>query len=320
MSFHKINTQQVKVTKIQQVTADVKQFTFTAIKQDRYPFGAGAHLTLHLPIGGSTVQRPYSLINNPLDDSNQYEIAVKRLPNSNGGSRYLHDVVREGDILKVSTPDNFFPLHLEAKHHVFYAAGIGITPFLSMMAYLNAIDQTFELHYVATSPEQCAFYEEIKKKYGEACTFYFGNRNEKRKLLQESLQNHLVGTHLYICGPTSFMDNLINDTRKLGYPNSTVHYEKFTAPTLKGTGPFNVTLTKQHKSLKVPQNKSLLEVLHENGVKVPYSCRMGICGTCEVKVKSGEVTHNDSFLTEEEEMTKMLCCVSRAKSKLVLDL
>jgi dimethylamine monooxygenase subunit B len=63
----------------------------------------------------------------------------------------------------------------------------------------------------------------------------------------------------------------------------------------------------------------LLEALLNNGIKAPYSCRVGRCGTCELQVLEGKIAHYDSFLSEEQKQSqsRILTCVSRAKSAML---
>jgi ferredoxin len=67
----------------------------------------------------------------------------------------------------------------------------------------------------------------------------------------------------------------------------------------------------------------MLDAILESGVNIPYSCRVGRCGTCELNVLEGNIDHYDSFLTEEQKSSQnvILPCVSRAKSeKIVIDI
>jgi dimethylamine monooxygenase subunit B len=312
------------VKKIIPETRDVKRFILAPKNQQNQPlpsFGAGAHITLHLPLEHSIVSRHYSIISNPLSFNHEYEIAVKKISVEKGGSWYLHHKVKEGDTLRASPPDNFFSLRFEARHHVLYAAGIGITPILSMMAHLTSLNASFELHYAAKSIETCPFYQMIKSDYGDKATFYFMERTKTRALLKESLKNQPIGTHVYICGPESFIEDMKVFAREAGFKEQNIHVERFRAhiqPEL--TRPFSVYLQKSKKMIEVPKNRSLLEVLRENEIPIPYSCKMGICGTCEVDVIDGNVLHFDSFLTDEEKKSKLLACVSRGVSQLTLDL
>lgn len=286
------------------------------------PFSGGSHITTFLPQpAGGVLERNYSLFNTT-SEPGVYEIAVRLAENSTGGSEFLHKSVQVGDVLSVSWPKNHFAISFHAKHHVFYAAGIGITPFLSMMADLLVKGGSFELHYAAKSQEQCAFYDYLQKTYSDHCHFYFSKGEKPKRLSPSHLLNHRIGTHVYFCGPEAFIHDFKCAAMDYGYPSFNVHFERFAAPGQHERHPFEVSLSKSKVQLEVPADHSLLEVLHKNGIHVPYSCRVGGCGTCEVKVEEGNVQHFDSFLTEEEQQSgqTMLCCVSRGIGKLVLDL
>ncbi|MFN4282780.1 MAG: 2Fe-2S iron-sulfur cluster-binding protein [Alphaproteobacteria bacterium] len=85
---------------------------------------------------------------------------------------------------------------------------------------------------------------------------------------------------------------------------------------------FTVVLAKTGVTLEVPEEKSLLEVFEENNIPVGYSCRAGTCGTCGVRVISGDIEHYDEVMQpwEQAQNKLMMSCVSRCKGELVLDL
>jgi vanillate O-demethylase ferredoxin subunit len=88
-------------------------------------------------------------------------------------------------------------------------------------------------------------------------------------------------------------------------------------------GTFEVHLAQRNITLTVQPDQSILQVLQNAGVEVPYSCSEGVCGTCLTKVKEGEPEHWDMYLTpeEQEQGDCMMVCISRSKSpRLVLDL
>jgi dimethylamine monooxygenase subunit B len=317
--LYKEKTIPVYVKAIEQVTEFVKRFTLTTVNGKLLPkFSGGAHISTY--IGGEEVLvRQYSLTSNP-DDTQNYQIAVRLSETSKGGSRYWHQNMKLGDKLHISYPKNHFPLSFKAKHHVFYAAGIGITPFLSMMKELHSRGTSFELHYASKTEEACAFYEFLQEHYANQCFFYFSNK--KKRIHVSSLEEHPIGTHVYFCGPESFITDLTESAFQLGYPRSSVHMERFTPPQPKETVSFHVQL-KDGNLIEVAKEQTLLEALLNNGIKAPYSCRVGRCGTCELPVSEGEIAHYDSFLSEEQQKSNsmILTCVSRAKSaKLVLDI
>ncbi|MFP7298831.1 PDR/VanB family oxidoreductase [Neobacillus niacini] len=310
------NRIEVIVISVNQETPLVKKFTLAREDGEALPgFSSGSHITTYI----NGLERNYSLTNYQ-DQGNCYEIAIRLNDCSAGGSSYWHQHVKAGYKLKISYPKNHFPLSFKAKHHVFYAAGIGITPFLSMMAELKDALGSFELHFAAKSKEMCAFYGLIKEKYRDQSHFYFSEEIDSERLGVSSLLEHRIGTHVYFCGPELFISDFTDAAMQYGYPRSSIHHERFTPPLPKEKKPFLAELT-NGKSVHVSMEKTLLEALLEEGIKIPYSCKVGCCGTCELKVEEGEIAHFDSFLSEEQKNKHnvILACVSRAKSeKLVL--
>jgi ferredoxin-NADP reductase len=316
--LHHKPTIEVQVMKIIDETSAIKRFKL--YNESGFPaFSGGSHITTYINHPAGTLERQYSIFNIS-SEPKIVEIAVRLAEDSTGGSRYWHESIQVGDVLEVSFPKNHFPLSFQAKHHVFYAAGIGITPFLSMMSELTEKNQSFELHYAAKSEEHCAFYEYLRKTYPSQCHFYFSESG--RRLSPVHLSKHRIGTHVYFCGPEKMIQEFTIAAKTYGYPSFNIHFERFAPPFKKDQQMFHVELNQSGKQLEIPANVSLLDVLLQNGVKVPYSCRVGGCGTCEVKVEAGEVVHFDSFLTEEQQCSNqtMLSCVSRGKGKLVLNI
>ncbi|WP_233434906.1 PDR/VanB family oxidoreductase [Mesobacillus jeotgali] len=319
--MHQKSTLEVRVKSIIKETATIKRFTLQAMNGSKLPpFSGGSHITTHLPKASGALERSYSVFN--LSEPGSIEIAVRLAEPSTGGSEYWHHHVSEGDVLKVSYPKNHFPLSFQAKHHVFYAAGIGITPFLSMMSELSAKKQSFELHYAAKSKEQCAFFDFLSQTYPGQCHFYFSEGENRQRLSAKLLMDHRIGTHVYFCGPEKMIQEFTIAAKSYGYPEFNVHYERFAPPEKKDAVPFWITLKQSGKQFEVPEESSLLDVLHQNGIDIPFSCRVGGCGTCEVKVAEGEIDHYDAFLTDEQRDSNrtMLSCVSRGKGNVLLDL
>ena len=104
------------------------------------PVQAGAHIDLHLADG---LIRSYSLINP--GESHRYVVAVSLDPASRGGSRFVHQRLRVGDVIQIGGPRNHFPLVETAPHSVLVAGGIGITPVLAMLRRRDALCRTAHL-------------------------------------------------------------------------------------------------------------------------------------------------------------------------------
>ncbi|CAD6543142.1 PDR/VanB family oxidoreductase [Paraburkholderia metrosideri] len=287
------------------------------------PFSAGSHIDVHLPGG---LIRQYSLCNNP-NESNRYHIAVLRDAEGRGGSMAIHDLVHEGDTLRISGPKNHFPLAHDAKNHLLLAGGIGITPILCMAERLSLANETFEMHYCARSPKRAAFVSRIlSSDLGRSASFHFSDGEPAQKLdLSTTLKQAPEETHLYVCGPRGFMDAVLTEARKQGWPETRLHYEFFGAVIEQPTNDasFQVKLASSGLTVDVPPGCTVVQALAENGVEVLTSCEQGVCGTCLTRVLEGQPEHRDSYLTDEEKTAcdQFLPCCSRSKTQvLILDL
>lgn len=314
-------TIKVIVKEIIQESPTVKSFKLAAADGSLLPrFSAGSHITTYLNTKNGVIERHYSLTTDP-DISRHYQIAIRRSDQSKGGSIYWYNQVAIGDHLDISYPKNHFPLSFSAKHHVFFAAGIGITPFLSMAAALKKNGKSFELHYAAPSKKFCAFYNFLSATYPAETHFYFSK--DGNRMTPHLMKNQAVGTHVYFCGTEAMVREFTDAAKAFGYPEKSIHYELFSPPDSGPLNPFQIKLNKSKQIIEVPEGKSLLETLLENSIQAPYSCKIGGCGTCQIDVLDGEVDHRDFFLSDSEkkEGHVILTCVSRAKKGcLVLDM
>jgi vanillate O-demethylase ferredoxin subunit len=92
---------------------------------------------------------------------------------------------------------------------------------------------------------------------------------------------------------------------------------------LGADGSFEVKLAQRGETYRVPADQSILRVLSDAGVDVPFACEQGVCGTCLTKVLAGQPDHWDMFLTPEEQATNqqmMICCSRSQTAALVLDI
>lgn len=285
-------------------------------------FDAGAHIDLLLPNG---LTRSYSLLNAP-GERHRYVIGVNKDAASRGGSRYLHEVLRAGDTLPIHPPRNNFPLDEQAPLSVFIAGGIGVTPVLSMIARCRALGLQWKLHYAARTRQNAAFVDLLQGWRGQAggeVELVFDKEPGAAMMDIPAIVGALpAGAHVYCCGPLPMLEAFEKATA--GLPPARVHREYFAAREAAATaGGFTVELARASRSVQVRAGQTILDCLLENGVEPPYSCREGVCGTCEVRVLDGVPDHRDLVLSPEQQAAndRMMVCCSGAKSpKLVLDL
>jgi vanillate O-demethylase ferredoxin subunit len=191
------------------------------------PFGAGSHIDVYIREG---LVRQYSLCNDPRE-TQHYLIAVRRDSKSRGGARVMHDEVREGDVIEISEPKNHFPLVHSARRSLLLAGGIGVTPILCMAEYLADIGADFEMHYRGRSRRCMAFVDRIARSaYADRASLHFSDGAPEQLLdIPALLSCPDPQTHLYLCGPTGFMDVVIDVAKQQGWPDANVHKEYFAA-------------------------------------------------------------------------------------------
>jgi vanillate O-demethylase ferredoxin subunit len=319
-----LNTMQVQVKRVTHEASDIKSFELGyADSRCLPPFQPGSHIDVHV---GDGIVRQYSLCNGP-NDTCSYLIAVKKEAASRGGSRGMHERIKVGDTLTISSPRNNFALAPHAARHLLVGGGIGITPLLSMARHLLASASEFQMHYFGRSVEYAAFHTELSSpEFAGRVVFHLGlDADAVRATLQGLLAQRPQDAHLYLCGPAPFMDQVRAQAAE-AWPDDAVHLEYFAADQALLAGPtegFEVTLARSGGTYTVPESESIVEVLARHGVEVPVSCEQGVCGTCVTGVLGGVPDHRDMFLSEAEKKScnQMALCVSRALGpKLVLDL
>ncbi|WP_027966397.1 PDR/VanB family oxidoreductase [Halomonas halocynthiae] len=283
-------------------------------------FEAGAHIDIHL---GEGLIRQYSLSNAP-SERQRYRLGVLLDPSSRGGSSAVHERLYEGIDVKVSAPRNLFPLSSSAAHTLLAGGGIGITPMIAMAYELKAAGRSFELHYCCRGKESAAFIAELEATFSDELILHFDDGAPDQRLdIHAVLASQPEETHLYVCGPTGFMDWVIEAAKKAEWPNTQVHSEYFTAEVDTSGGAFEVEAAASGVVVQVEEGMSIAKALKAAGIKVDVSCEEGVCGTCICDVLEGLPDHRDQFLSDEEkeDNDQIAVCCSRAKSsRLVIDI
>jgi len=317
-------TLQVRVARKQEAARDIQLFEFVALDGSALPpFSAGAHIDVEVAPG---LTRQYSLCNHP-QERHRYQIAVLRDPASRGGSVAMHDRIEPGGVVRISEPRNHFPLAHGPRQSLLFAGGIGVTPILCMAERLAAIDADFEMHYCARSVDRMAFRQRIAdSSYAAQVHFHLDDGSDDQKLqLPKVLASARPDAHLYVCGPTGFLDFVRQGAKAAGWSDERVHFEYFSAQPVSAEGntAFDVRLASSGRTVHVAADCSIAQALADAGVELPVSCEQGVCGTCLTRVLEGEPDHRDSYLTDAEKAgnDQMLPCCSRARtSVLVLDI
>ena len=308
------------VRSIRDAAKDIKTFELVSPEgAELETFNPGAHIEIQLP---GNLKRHYSLCNDPAE-THRYQLAVLREKESRGGSQLLHEQVSVGDFLEVSTPQNNFPLDQRAMHFTLIAGGIGVAPLLAMAYKLKALRKSFEFHMCARSEDALPFRKELEGLTEKDCLhFHITAGSPSRRLNVESLlQKPIPAGLIYCCGPQSLMNAV--GRAAVNWRAKNIRFEIFTPPALDGSDQaFDVKISSTGQIIHVDATTTILEALRKNGIGHPFSCEVGLCGTCITRHSAGEIEHRDqNILSIEERKENLAICVSRCMSgELILDL
>lgn len=313
----------LSVIAVDTLTPEIKAFRLAAEDGRMLPaYAAGAHVELSLPLQGEggAVRRKYSLISDPAD-LRFYEIAVKRNDNGRGGSLWLHDEVAPGATLEVAAPANEFSLHGDASHHLFIAAGIGITPLLGMAGAAQREGWSYELHYAARNKQAMAFRAQVAA-LPRASEYFSQGEQAGRMDIAAILGAHKddAGAHVHVCGPARLIDEVRWCAEALGYPARRIHFESFGPAWTPSDGTVQLMLSESEIALAVAPGVTLLDAMEQAGAWIPSECKRGECGACITGYSGGAPLHRDNCLTLEQRAHSFCPCVSWAGPDSVLTL
>ncbi|MDA7086747.1 pyridoxamine 5'-phosphate oxidase family protein [Pseudomonas sp. SA3-5] len=317
----------LRVTRIEEESATIRSFYLEPGDAAGLPlFQAGQHLPirLHLPGTSTPLIRTYSLSSAPSDDC--WRISVKR---EGAVSSYLHEHVTVGDLIEARAPQGSFVVAAdEPRPLVLLAAGVGVTPLLSMLREVvyqgQRIRRTRRTFFVqsARTLAQLPFKDELAELMNRA-----GDALSVLRLLSQPeaharegadfertgrIDTQLLQTLLpfddfdvYLCGPSRFTQDLYDCLRALCIADARIHAETFGPSTLRrqpdpgsaahaqppaATASVPVLFARSAQEARwTPEGGSLLELAERRGLNPEFSCRGGSCGTCSTRLVSGQV-------------------------------
>jgi len=315
----------------------------------------GQFVTLRLEPGGGAppLVRSYSLSGPP--DGARYRISVKVEPHGAAG-RHLRDAVEIGDRLEVAAPRGRFTLDDGAGPVALVSAGVGVTPVLAMLHALSAGRATREVWWFhgARNGTEHAFAHEVSALLASLPrarrhVWYSRPDPNDRVGVDHDEVGHITAdaiaatgvpteSEFYLCGPPAFMDALRAGIDALGVSPARVHTEVFGAegsitPGVvaqaarpahppggrTGTGPL-VSFVRTGLNVRWDDAfTSILELAETCDVPVRWSCRTGVCHTCETGLLDGTVAYDPEPLEPPGAGNVLVCC-SRPGSDLAVDL
>lgn len=275
----------------------------------------GAHIDVITPSGRL---RQYSLAGTP--DGDRYRIGVRAVPGG-AASTEIHRLT-VGDTLRIRGPRNAFPM-ARSQDYLFVAAGIGITPILSMIEKATADRAWWTLYFHGRDRASLPFLPELEKLAVES-----GGRIIVRSddidgppEVQNILGYVRDGCAVYVCGPAG-LSAAIRSAMRQELPHNEFHTELFAPPPVLDGSAFRLEVRSTGETVEVGARETALDALRRIRPDQPYSCRQGFCGGCVVGYTSGEVDHRDRVLDPAARTDSLALCVSRGApdTDLVLDL
>ena len=335
--FHKI-----KIKDIYKETDDCSVITFDVPSEisEEFNFRQGQHLTLKADIDGKDTRRSYSLCSSPRDG--EWKVAVKQIL---GGafSTFVNEELKAGDTLEVMTPSGTFGVEVapsKEKNYLFFAAGSGITPVLSMVkAHLAAEPQsTCKLFYVNKTAKSIIFKEELEqlrnKYFGRFEIYYFLTKerrdidlfngrfdDEKMKVLTKTFIDIPDTNEVFLCGPEKMVNYVSDYLVNAGLPKEHVHFELFVTglsdediarqerlakQNVAGTEVVIVDGGKEFSFTMTKEYDNILDAALGAGADLPFACKGGVCSTCKCEVLDGSVEMKINYALSDKEVSQNL--------------
>jgi ferredoxin-NADP reductase len=316
-----------RIGAITRETADAASIEI--VTDEPIAFTPGQFLTLIVRIDGEVHRRAYSISTAPHDG--RVTITVKRIA---GGrvSTYLVERAREGEAIEILGPSGSFgfaPDASVARKIVLIGGGSGITPLFSIArAVLHTEPRSRITLLFGNRTEADVIFRERLEELARDDRFSVRHvLGEQMNCEHELTSIDLEGADVYICGPEAMMNAARAAVLARDVDKSRVHEEKFTSPTQRSvTLPIapqsiNLKIDGVIRTLIARPGQTVLEAGLEAGAPMPYSCTMGGCGACKVKVVDGDVASEEPncLTTEEREKGYVLACVGRATSTATIE-
>jgi len=346
---------QMRIAHIHKESDNVTSFALVPIDGQSLPvFQAGQFVVLRLLVdpGKPPVLRSYSLSDLPAAD--HFRISVKNEANGTG-STFLCTRAREGDQLDVSAPRGSFTLRPSQSPVVLLSAGVGATPVISMLHTLAAERSQREIWWIygtrnrvdhPFAVESRSLLKQLSRGRGyivysrPAAIDRVGTDFDAPGHIDTALLERIgvsQGSDFYLCGPSSFLQNMRDGLQNWGVLAENVHTEIFGSlesvtpgmaqvdhtPHLPqgppGSGPPVSFARSGITAAWDPKFGSLLELAEACDVPVRWSCRIGVCHTCMTGLIGGSIVYNPEPLEAPAPGNVLVCC-SQPKAGVVLDL
>jgi ferredoxin-NADP reductase len=348
----------LECVRVRDETHDVRSFVFRPVEARSFRYRPGQFITLSLDIDGERVNRCYTLCSSPTRPDT-LTITVKRVPGGRV-SNWLHEHMRPGTRLSAAGPAGGFcfppgPVQAPARGQLYLSGGSGITPLMSMSRAWSdlGLDADVQFIHAARTPQDIVFADEFRLLArslprwratmvceGRGSTpGYSGLLGRLSLPLLRAQVPDLLEREVWCCGPGPFMAAVRAMLAEAGFDMARYHEESFSFESLAPNtdeageasaeaGPsgtearrFIVTLKSRGERFECAADESILKAAQRAGIRWPFSCASGVCGTCRTRKIAGDIDMNQGGGLRPREVAQgwILPCCSKPLSDLELD-
>jgi len=323
--------------------------------RETFHYKAGQYLTFKVP-GHPEERRSYSLCSSP--EEGIWKVAVKQVKDGMFSNLANHNL-KSGDILEVLPPIGNFCIETKPdnkNHYVFFAAGSGITPVISIIKHILNTEKMsiVSLFYVNKNSSNIIFKEELEaiknrnlrrfslnyllsRERMDAALFQGRMDSDKCRAILDAFPELKVADAFFICGPIEMTEDLIALLSQEGVDKHQIHTELFTPPK-KTTEQAARKVDEDNKvdgeqaqvSVKIDgvtmdfelgyRGQSILDAAIAQGADLPYSCKGGVCCTCRAKLMEGAVEMDVNYALQDDEIEDgfILTCQSHPRTERII--
>ena len=318
--------------------------------KEKFKFTQGQNITIKTHL--DETRRSFSICTSPLD--NELRVAVKKVTNG-VFSTYANEQLKVGDVLEVMTPTGSFFTEIKPenkKEYVFFAAGSGITPVISIIKTILKTEKesNVTLVYGNKNLSSIIFKEELealKDKHLQRFRLYYILSRERtdadfnygridvNKIHQLSKLINLDGVdEFFLCGPEEMIFSVKDFLAGWGIKKEKVHFELFTTPTKENTKIYKAVKQVENEGSEVHltvdgrsyefmldyNSNTVLDAGLAQGIDLPFACKGGVCCSCKAKLLEGEVEMEANYGLEDSEVKDgyILTCQSHPRTKKIV--
>lgn len=334
----------LRIARIVDETPTIRSFYLTTLDGEHLPFSwkGGQYLNVYVPTEGGKKIRSYS-ISSAYGQFGETELrlTIKREPEG-GASPFIHDHLREGELIEVAGPHGSFTFDGDGvKRLALIGGGVGVTPLMSVLEELILKGPSLPVTAVFAfrSRKEILFCDRLMelgaKHKGISIKIIISDESDPQwegpvgRITKDVLAAacpQIYESRVHLCGPVRMMEALTEALSELGVPEQEIRTESFGSAAPKPRADkgksFTVQFTRSGATATGTVGDTILDVALREEVVIPHACGVGTCGTCKMRVTSGEYEAPPTPMLSDREVENgyVLACKARPQADIAVDI